>query len=330
MSAETTEVVGTPDLIEVQQHLVRPTDPVIGKVVTSELCTKGRKKAAGIVRHVAIDVSGTPLEGAFRAGQSFGVVPPGLDAHGTPHKLRLYSISAPSAGDDGQGKVLATSVKRVVEEHWEDHTLFRGVCSNYLCDLPVGAEVMVTGPAGKRFVLPKDVNQHDYVFIATGTGIAPFRAMTLDLLTAGCTSQIVLLMGSPYTTDLIYDELFRELDEKHANFHYVTAISREPQPDLPKKLYVQQRISTNADMFKPLLESDRALVYVCGIAGMEVGIFQEMKSVLSPEGFAQYVQGDDDVLADPKTWTSKMIPRQLKPTRRMRLEVYLTHPAIAP
>lgn len=322
MSAETTEVVGTPDLIEVQQHLVRPTDPVIGKVVTSELCTKGRKKAAGIVRHVAIDVSGTPLEGAFRAGQSFGVVPPGVDANGKPHKLRLYSISAPSAGDDGQGKVLATSVKRVVEEHWDNHTLFKGVCSNYLCDLQVGDEVMVTGPAGKRFVLPKDVNQHDYVFIATGTGIAPFRAMVLDLLTAGCTSQIVLLMGSPYTTDLIYDELFRELDEKHANFHYVTAISREPQADMPKKLYVQQRITTNHELFKPLLESERALVYVCGIAGMELGIFTEMASLLSREAFGQYVQADDELMSDLTKWDRKMIPRQLKPTRRMALEVY--------
>jgi len=322
MSAETTEVVGTPDLIEVQQHLVRPTDPVIGKVVASELCTKGRKKAAGVVRHVAIDVSGTPLEGAFRAGQSFGVVPPGTAPNGKPHKLRLYSISAPSAGEDGEGKVLATSVKRVMEEHWEDHSLFLGVCSNYLCDLPIGAEVQVTGPAGKRFVLPADTSKHDYVFIATGTGIAPFRAMVLDLLTSGCTSQIVLLMGSPYTTDLLYDELFRELDKKHDNFHYVTAISREPQPDLPRKLYVQQRISTNADMFKPLLESDRTLVYVCGIAGMELGIFQEMHTVLSPEGFAQYVQADETLLADPKSWDRKMIPRQLKPTRRMALEVY--------
>ncbi|MBO6514791.1 MAG: hypothetical protein JJ974_12585, partial [Phycisphaerales bacterium] len=161
---------GIPVLRTVQQHLVHPSEPVIGKVVGSDLCTQSTK-TSGIIRHIQIDVSGTPLEGSWVAGQSFGVVPPGVTEHGRPHKLRLYSIAAPTNGEDGEGKILSTTLKRLIDEHWEDHTLYTGVCSNYLADLQIGDQVHLTGPVGKRFVLPEDPAAHDYIFLATGTGI---------------------------------------------------------------------------------------------------------------------------------------------------------------
>jgi len=227
-------MVNEPRLPESQMHLVVPTEPVIGRLVSSEICTKG--KCHSFVRHVAIDVSGTPMAGNFLVGQSFGVIPPGVDKHGRPHKVRLYSIASPSYGDDGKGQVLATTVKRTIDEFKaqttqddpHDHSLFLGVCSNYLCDLRLGAEVKVTGPNGKRFLLPIDPNEHDYFFLATGTGIAPFRGMLMELLSGPkppCTSQIHLVMGSPYTTDLLYDDLFRKLQAEHRNFHYHVAIA---------------------------------------------------------------------------------------------------------
>ena len=67
---------------------------MVGRVVSSELCTKG--KCHRFVRHVAIDVSGTPLAGTFLVGQSFGVIPPGVDQFGKQHKVRLSSIASPS------------------------------------------------------------------------------------------------------------------------------------------------------------------------------------------------------------------------------------------
>ena len=99
-----------PTLTEVSMHLVKPNEPVVGRVVANDLCMRG--KSASFVRHVAIDVSGTPLEGGFKSGQSFGVIPPGTDAKGRPYKVRLYSIASPTFGEDGQGKVLATTCKR--------------------------------------------------------------------------------------------------------------------------------------------------------------------------------------------------------------------------
>ena len=129
---------------EVQMNLVTPKAPVIGKVVKSETCLKGGRKSASFVRHVEIDVSGTPLEGNCHAGQSFGIVAPGVDANGKPHKVRLYSLASPTWGEDGEGKIIATTPKRVIDEYTpqkegddsERHDLFLGVCRSLLMSLP--------------------------------------------------------------------------------------------------------------------------------------------------------------------------------------------------
>src|SRR5262245_46980844 len=223
-------VRGTPDLLEAKMHLVTPHEPGVGVVVSNERCTDS-KKAAGFIRHVVLDVSKTALAGSFLSGQSFGVIPPGVDAHGKPHKLRLYSIASPSFGEDGEGKLLSTTVKRTIDEHRETGKLFLGVASNFLCDTKPGDHVKITGPSGKRFVLPKDPAAHDYVFFATGTGIAPFRGMLMELLRAKVPSRIVLVMGSPYATDLLYHNDLCAWSEQHKNFTYLTAISRERNAD---------------------------------------------------------------------------------------------------
>jgi len=310
-------------------HLVLPTDPVIGRVVSSELCTNGKSNC--FVRHVAIDVSGTPLAGNFVVGQSFGVIPPGVDSFGKPHKVRLYSIASPSWGEDGQGNVLATTVKRTIDEFKpqkpgddpDDHRLFLGVCSNYLCDLRVGAEVMVSGPNGKRFVLPVNPAEHDYLFIATGTGIAPFRGMVMELLcgpNGPCSSQIHLVMGSPYTTDLLYHDFFCTLQDKHPNFHYSTAISREMRPDGRRGVYVDRLIEEQLSQFEPLLRSPRTLIYICGLAGMQVGLFSMLARHGLGEGYLKVKPELADV--DPQAWDSEAIKRYVRPTRRCMLEEY--------
>ncbi len=319
MSSETT--VNEPVLPEVKMHLYRPNEPTVGRVVKSELCTAGRK-ASGIVRHLEIDVSGTELAGNCLPGQSVGVIPPGVDEKGRGQAVRLYSLASPSIGEQGNRSIISTTVKRTIEEHWETHKLFLGVASNYLCDLPEGAEIRLTGPAGKRFLLPADVNAHDYLFFATGTGIAPFRGMILDLIHRGCTSKITLVMGAPYRTDLLYHELMQTMALKHANFRYLTAISRERQQDGHDLMYVQDRLTTERDELGPQLASDRNLIYICGVAGMELGIFQKIATILTGETLEQYLRVDSEVLHDINGWDRRMIQRQIRPTRRVFLEVY--------
>ncbi|MDX2148428.1 MAG: hypothetical protein SFZ23_12990 [Planctomycetota bacterium] len=326
-----------PVLPEVQMHLHAPGSPGTGVVVASDRCTKGGSKSASFVRHVAIDVSNTKLAGAFRAGQSFGVVPPGLDARGQPHKIRLYSIASPTSGEDGSGRVLATTVKRTIDEHWETHKLFLGVASNYLCDLQVGETVQVTGPSGKRFLLPTQTGEHDYVFIATGTGIAPFRGMAMELFPtglgarsasssqgtgqAGGPSRAALVMGSPFTTDLLYDDLFRRMESDHREFRYFTAISREGGAMGTPPRHVGDELAAQGDYFRELLRSPRTLVYLCGIAGMELGVFRAIHALLGSDAEA-YLEIDPEVAGKPEAWERRMIHKSIRPTRRIFMEVY--------
>ncbi|MEM7754293.1 MAG: hypothetical protein AAF297_01505 [Planctomycetota bacterium] len=327
------DVPGVPKLPEVVQNVVKPIAPVVGRVRGTRLCT-AHKKSAGIVRHVEIDVSRTALAGSFVAGQSFGVVPPGENDRGRPHKLRLYSIASPTAGEDGSGAVLATTVKRVLEEHWDTHRLFQGVASNYLCDLHEGDEVMVTGPSGKRFILPEDPSQHDYVFFATGTGIAPFRGMIGDLVARGGGSRVTLVMGVPYATDLLYHNELRALEAQHEWLTYLPTISRhgavspggsgagEGAEHGPA--YVDGRLSSSIPGGAELIESlrsERTLIYVCGIAGMELGVLRGLVRELGEDAAAQYVSVAPEAGA-PSEWTRRMISRQIRCTKRVFLEVY--------
>lgn len=320
-----------PILPDVHMHRVMPNAPVTGRVVETQRCTRAGAKAAGIVRHVSIDVSGTPLAGHFAAGQSFGVYPPGEDHNGKPHALRLYSIASPGFGEDGQGNVLATTVKRLIAEREPqtpqddpgDHRLHLGVASNYLCDLRVGDEVQVTGPQGKRFLLPVDHEAHDYCFLATGTGIAPFRGMLMELLqgpVGPTSSQIHLIMGVPYRTDLLYDEQLRALAAQHPNFHYHEAISREIDPVWGRGVYTHQLIEHKLETFGPLLSSRRTLVYVCGLAGMQFGVYQQLVEHGLADGYLKI--NDDLIDTPPSEWTPDLIKRRIKPTRRLMLEVY--------
>merc|ERR1711904_543983 len=121
-----------------------------------------------------------------------GVISPGPDKTGkTPAAVRLYSIASSAVGDNENEKTVSLCVKRVVEldgkfanrEVGEDkpdkagtnfpkNKVYRGVASNYICDLNVGDEVLITGPVGTEMLLPQDPDSV-LIMLATGTGIAP-------------------------------------------------------------------------------------------------------------------------------------------------------------
>ena len=319
---------GHVELPEVESKLVTVKDPVIARVVGNTPCTFGKSNAW--VRNIELDVSGTKLAGAFHAGQAFGVLPPGEDDKGKPHHVRLYSIASPEAGEDGEGNVICTPVKRVVDEYWQSKDdaerrrgLFMGVCSNYLCDLQVGDEVRVTGPVGKRFLLPKHPQQHHHVFVATGTGIAPFRGMVLELLNRwdhSANSEIWLLMGAPYTTDLLYHEQFLELANEHKNFHYLQALSREPRADGARGTYVDELIETHRDRLGPVFADEHTVLYLCGLMGLPFNIYRRLAKLDLLDGYV--LDAKNELSADPSEWTPDDVKHALKPTERCMIEVY--------
>lgn len=304
-------------LPEVDLNTYEPSNPVQASIRKSEIVTCSA--SPNFVRHIEFDLSGTEMENRVIPGQALGVIPEGVDENGRPHTVRLYSTCSPTGGEDGKGKIYATTVKRVIDEHWDTHELFLGVCSNYLCNLQKGDKLSMTGPNGKRFLLPENTGDYNYIFLATGTGIAPFRGMIIDLMRAGVKSDVVLTFGCPYRTDLLYRDLFEDLDKKYNNFHYLKSISREdPRPDGTKP-YVQYSLIDHYDLMIPILSKDNTLIYICGLKGMEAGIYQ----ILGQLGFYDYLMMKDELKDEnPLEWTRDEVNSLIKPGDRTFLEVY--------
>ncbi|MEX0928323.1 MAG: hypothetical protein WD266_08125 [Balneolales bacterium] len=304
-------------LPDVKLNIVRPKEPIDVPVVENRIVTKGA--SPNFIRHITFDVTGTELEGEVVAGQSIGIVPDIMDKNGKYPKLRLYSVASPTRGEDGEGKLISTTVKRLIDEHWEDQSLFTGVCSNYLSTCKPGSTVKMTGPSGKRFLLPENPEKYNYLFFATGTGIAPFRGMIMDLMEKDVKSDIALIFGCAYRTDLLYSEYLEPLSASRSNFHYLKSISREDPRKDGSKHYVQTQIEDESELLQPILKKDNTLIYVCGLKGMETGIYK----LLGKYGFTDYLKISDKISGkDPGEWDAEDMKRNVKPSDRMFLEVY--------
>lgn len=300
-------------LPEVELNIYSPKDPVEATVVENYIVTK--ESSPNIVRHITFDVSGTELENRVRVGQSVGVLPPGEDGSGRPHKLRLYSVSSPSAGEHGKSHLISTTVKRTIEE-FEDK-LYLGVASNYLADLKPGDRLKLTGPSGKRFLLPENATDFNYLFFATGTGIAPFRGMIQELYQNGFNNSCALVFGCPYRTDLLYADYFDEMEKKHEGFHYLKSISREVRRRDGSKFYVQSQIEDEKELLYPMLSKENTLIYICGMKGMEIGIYKE----LVKQDLLDYIEIKRE-LPPLNEIPADKFKRYIKPAVRVFEEVY--------
>lgn len=174
-----------------------------------------------------------------------------------------------------------------------------GELTPHLCEeVSPGDEMFVRGPYGDDFGL-EDPNPHDMVFIATGTGIAPFWSMINYVFEEGWdevdgeTRDVYLVLGSSWRDDLAYHEEWREMDEERDNFHYVPTLSRESMlsewdgetdyvqqvflkcldeelidtDDLPERLqgFVGEEVSNLGD---PDLDPESLEIFICGIGAM--------------------------------------------------------------
>jgi ferredoxin--NADP+ reductase len=302
-------------LPEVELNIYGPKDPVEVPVVENYIITK--ESSPNFVRHITFDVSGTELEGRVKVGQSIGILPPGENEKGRPHKLRLYSVSSPNNGENGKQNLVSTTVKRTIEE-FEDK-LYIGVASNYLADLKPGDTVKVTGPSGKRFLLPENEKDFNYLFFATGTGIAPFRGMIMELFAKGdYQNDCSLIFGCPYRTDLLYSDYFEKMAQEHSNFHYLKSISRESRRKDGSKHYVQTKIEDEEALLLPILKKKNTLIYICGLKGMEAGIYKELLRL----GLDEYLEIRKNLPDDLNDIPRSDIKKFMKPSDRTFEEVY--------
>lgn len=267
----------------------KPKNPFVGKCIDIyDLVEEG---GIGTCRHMTFDLSGGDPQLEYIEGQSIGIVPPGKDVKGNDHKLRLYSIASTRHGDNLDDKTVSLCVRKLEYKHPETGELVEGVCSTFLCNLKPGDDVAITGPVGKEMLLPDDEDAN-IVMIATGTGIAPFRAYLWRMFKEGDLNPDYnfkglawLFFGIPTTPNILYKEELEKLTQDYPdNFRLDYAISREQQNLEGGRMYIQHKIAERADELWELMQNPKTHTYICGLKGMEDGIDEALSAAASKHG----------------------------------------------
>lgn len=169
--------------------------------------------------------------------------------------LRPYSLAAPPKKGE-----LALCIKRVPQ----------GIGSNYLCDLKEGATLKVSMPQGHFSIVDPD---EQMIFLATGSGIAPFMSMIPTALESGKSPFVHLLVGFRTESDIFYEERLKALKKHYKNFSYTIVLSDAKSPQHPKKGWVQ-------DHLKDILPTDfNGHFYLCGVKDMVTHATEKIKAL---------------------------------------------------
>ncbi|MFB6177654.1 MAG: ferredoxin--NADP reductase [Halobaculum sp.] len=235
----------------------------------------------------------TEREFDFLAGQYVGVR--------YEDAARAYSIASPPTSDR-----VEICVRRV-----PDGKLSPRICG----DLEVGDRVTLRGPHGDLVL--DESSSRDLVFLATGTGVAPFKSMIdyvfeegLDTV-GGEQRDVWLFLGAAWADDLPYGDEFRERAARHDNFHFVPCLSRESiltdwqgetdyvQHALLKhvdpstvttavderveSLLTRSPVAADGESSRARIDPSEVDVYACGINAMVYGLVAAVRSVGVPE-----------------------------------------------
>jgi ferredoxin-NADP reductase len=170
-----------------------------------------------------------------------------------------------------------------------------GYFSNLLADLEAGASIQFEGPLG-FFTLREQAA--DSILVATGTGVAPLRGFLQwmfapDGADRSGGKEIWLVYGTRNEGEIYYREELEALAARHANFHYLTTLSRAPQEWTGLRGYVQDHVARIVEeratrLGQPLSapKPDPSIppaqlwfdvyAYVCGLSGMVTAVRERL------------------------------------------------------
>lgn len=153
-----------------------------------------------------------------------------------------------------------------------------GPGTELLFNLKPGDSIQINGPFGR--LLCKDKDPGRYIFVATSTGVTPYRAMIPSLgekLSQNPNLKVVILQGVQHRDEILYKDEFNAFAKAFANqVQFFPYLSREAEADLQaneRKGYVQHAF--------PGLELNPAtdLVYLCGNPAMIDDSFNYLKDI---------------------------------------------------
>lgn len=134
-----------------------------------------------------------------------------------------------------------------------------GFATNWFWTLKEGDEITITLPYG-TFVLKEPI-ENDLVFVATGTGLAPFRSMIRVLLREGFKKNITLIFGVRHEHEVLYESEFRDLEKQYPHFKFIPTISR-PKTWTGEVGYVQEKLK------KYVTDPSGKQIFICGLVPM--------------------------------------------------------------
>ncbi len=202
------------------------------------------------VRHFDFEITGQQ-EFRFTPGQFVSI----KEEVAGKEVTRAYSIASPPDGNR-----FALCLNRVPE----------GLVSPRLFALEPGEHVEVQEPLG-YFTLRHP--ERPAVFVATGTGIAPFRSILLAALPGS--APITLLFGARHVHGLLYREEFESLARRHAHFRFIPTVTR------PDEAWQGGAGRVQAHLDEALADHAAPDVYICGLKEM----VDDVRALLKQRGF---------------------------------------------
>ncbi len=222
-------------------QMIPQTDCVIQVPVTSTMCKIAIAQFTGTVTEVRthadaayeLDIQVTEQDAVFLAGQYVNITVPGSAEH------RSYSFSSAPADT-----VLSFLIKQVPN----------GLMSTWLESAAAGQELQLTGPLGSFYL--RAVTR-PLLFLAGGTGLAPFLSMLAVLKEQGCTQPVHLIYGVTRDQDLVLVEQLQAYAQALPNFSFSTTVS-DSESTHPNTGYVTHHLEP------AMLHDGNVDVYLCG------------------------------------------------------------------
>ena len=222
-------------------QMVPHSDCVISVPASSTACKTGQNAFAATVSKVEqhndaavvleLDIESVPP--VFLAGQYVNIHVPGSAAH------RSYSFSSAP----GESKIRFL-IKRIPG----------GVMSTWLQSAQLGNKVEMTGPLGSFYLRAVE---RPLLFLAGGTGLAPFLSMLEVLVRAKSQHKVHLIYGVTRELDLVCVDAIEAYAGQLPNFTFSTVVAEDASTH-PRKGWVTQHIAPEC------LNDGDVDVYLCG------------------------------------------------------------------
>ncbi|EJL85781.1 2-polyprenylphenol hydroxylase-like oxidoreductase [Herbaspirillum sp. CF444] len=244
-------------------QMVPRSDCVIAVPVPSTACKTGTAQFSGTVAAVApfgdaayelaLDVAGDAPP--FLPGQYVNIGVPGSGQH------RSYSFSSASGA-----RRMTFLIKHVPG----------GLMSGWLAGAASGATLEMTGPLGSFYL--RAVTR-PLLFLAGGTGLAPFLSMLEELARQGTNHPVHMIYGVTRDQDLVLVERLQEYALRVPGFTFTTCVA-DPGTAHERQGYVTQHMPAQA------LHAGNVDVYLCGPPPMVEAVQKYFKTEgITPASF---------------------------------------------